>query len=123
MKFLTDQDVYAITGRLLGGLGHDVVTAAQLGLAQAEDAELLRIAQEQGRIFVTRDRDFGGLVFVQGGGAGVIFLRMLPATQNAVHAELERVLTLYSEPELQGSFVVVEPGRHRLRRLTAGQGP
>ena len=123
MKFLTDQDVYAITGRFLSGLGHDVVTAAQLGLAQAEDAELLRIAQEQGRIFVTRDRDFGGLVFVQGGGAGVIFLRMLPVTQNAVHAELERVLALYSEPELQGSFVVVEPGRHRLRRLAAGQGP
>jgi predicted nuclease of predicted toxin-antitoxin system len=123
MKFLTDQDVYAATCRFLSGLGHDVVTAAQLGLAQAEDAELLRIAQEQGRIFVTRDRDFGGLVFVQGGGQGVIYLRMLPATQNAVHAALERVLTLYSEQELQGSFVVIEPARHRIRRLAAGQGP
>ena len=84
MKFLTDQDVYATTVRFLSGLGHDVVTAAQLGLAQAADAELLRVAQEQGRIFVTRDRDFGGLVFVQGGGAGVIYLRMMPSTQNAV---------------------------------------
>ena len=67
MRFLTDQDVYAITNRFLSGLGHDVVTAAQLGLAQAEDLELLRVAQDQGRIFVTRDRDFGGLVFVLGG--------------------------------------------------------
>src|SRR5207244_891967 len=123
MKFLTDQDVYATTGRFLSALGHDVVTAAQLGLAQGEDAELLRVAHEQGRIFVTRDRDFGGLVFVQGGGAGVVYLRMLPSTQNAVHAELERALTLYSEQELQGSFVVIEPGRHRIRRLAAGQGP
>jgi len=63
--------------------------------------ELLRVAEEQVRIFVTRDRDFGGLVFVRGSGAGVIYLRMLPSILNAVHAELERVLTLYSEQELQ----------------------
>jgi predicted nuclease of predicted toxin-antitoxin system len=77
MKFLADQDVYAITVAILSGLGHDVVSAAQLGLAQAEDGELLRVAREQGRIFVTRDRDFGALVFVQGTGRGVIYLRML----------------------------------------------
>jgi predicted nuclease of predicted toxin-antitoxin system len=123
MKFLTDQDIYAATVRFLSGLGHDVVTAAQLGLAQAEDAELLRIAGEHSRIFVTRDRDFGGLVFVQGGGTGVIYLRLLPSTQHVVHAELERVLTLYSEQDLQGSFVVVEPARHRIRKLASGQGP
>jgi predicted nuclease of predicted toxin-antitoxin system len=123
MKFLTDQDVYAATNRFLSGLGHDVVTATQLGLRQAADADLLQAAQAQGRILVTRDRDFGGLVFVQGGGAGVIYLRMTPSTQNPVHAELERVLTLYSEQELQGSFVVVEPGRHRIRRLPPGPGP
>ncbi len=123
MKFLTDQDVYAATVSFLSGLGHDVATAAQLGLAQADDAELLRVAGEQGRLFVTRDRDFGSLVFVQGSGPGVIYLRMLPPTQGAVHAEFERVLTLYSEQELQESFLVIEPGRHRIRKLTPGQGP
>jgi predicted nuclease of predicted toxin-antitoxin system len=64
MKFLADQDVYAITIAFLSGLGHEVVRAAQLGLAQAKDAELLRVAHEQGGILVTRDRDFGALVFV-----------------------------------------------------------
>ena len=123
MKFLADQDVYAITIVFLSGLGHDVVRAAQLGLAQAGDAELLRVAHEHGRIFVTRDRDFGALVFVQGSGPGVIYLRVLPATQNAVHTEFERVLTLYSEQELRASFVVIEPGRHRIRKLGPGPGP
>ncbi len=117
MKFLADQGVYALTLAFLSGLGHDVAAAAQLGLAQADDARLLRVAQEQERIVVTRDRDFGALVFVQGSGPGVIYLRMLPSTQDAVHAELERVLTLYSEQKLQASFVVVEPGRHRIRKL------
>ena len=123
MKFLADQDVYATTIGFLSGLGHDVVPAAQLGMAQAEDAELLRVAHEQGRIFVTRDRDFGALVFVQGSGPGVIYLRMLQSTQNAVHAKFERVLTLYSEQELQASFVVIEPGRHRIRKLGPSPGP
>jgi predicted nuclease of predicted toxin-antitoxin system len=72
---------------------------------------------------VTRDRDFGALVFVQGSGPGVIYLRILPSTQDAVHAEFERVLTLYSEVELQESFVVIEPGRHRIRKLGSGPGP
>ena len=123
MKFLADQDVYAITIAFLNGLGHDVVCAAQLGLAQAEDTELLRVAHEQERIFVTRDRDFGALVFVQGGGPGIIYLRILPSTQNAVHAQLERVLMSYSETALQSSFVVIEPGRHRIRKLGPGSGP
>src|SRR5262249_27023306 len=123
MKFLADQDVYATTIRFLSGLGHDVVTASQLGLAQATDAELLRVAHEQGRIVITRDRDFGGLVFVQGSGPGLIYLRILPSTQVSVHAELERVLTLYTEQELQASFVVVEPGRHRIRKPAGPSGP
>jgi len=59
MKFLLDQDVYAVTARFLSDLGHDVVPVAQVGLSQADDQDLLRMAQEQGRIFVTRDRDFG----------------------------------------------------------------
>lgn len=123
MKFLADQDVYATTIGFLSDLGHEVVPVAQLGLAQAADAELLRIAHEHGRIFVTRDRDFGGLVFVQGRGPGAIYLRILPSTQNVVHTELERVLTLYTEQELQKSFVVIEPGRHRIRKLGQSQGP
>jgi hypothetical protein len=32
-------------------------------------------------------------------------------------------LSLYSERELQDSFVVIEPGRHRIRKLSPGTGP
>ena|ERR1700722_12788889 len=102
-------------------VGHDVLSAAQLGLATAEDAELLRIAHEQGRILITRDRDYSVLVFVEGSGSGVIYLRILPTTQNVVHTELQRALTLYSEEDLKAAFLVVEPGRHRIRRLPPGQ--
>jgi predicted nuclease of predicted toxin-antitoxin system len=122
MKFLLDQDVYASTARFLSGLGHEVVPVAQIGLSQADDEELLKIAQAQGRIFVTRDRDFGGLVFVKALGAGVLYLRMLPATQTSVHKELEKVLALYSEEEIHKAFVIIEPDGRRFRRLPAKEG-
>ena len=119
MKFLLDQDVYAITAGFLRSLGHDIITAYQLGLAQAEDTELLNEAQRQGRIMVTRDRDYGGLVFVAQRSSAVIYLRITPATISAVHNELAQILTRYPETELLHAFVVVEPGRHRIRRLPA----
>lgn len=117
MRFLLDHDVYAITARYFVTLGHDVRTVAQLGLAEADDEELLSVAKEQDRLLVTRDRDFGNLVFVRALGRGVIYLRILPSTRASVHEELARVLTIHSEEDLKRAFVVVEPGRHRLRRI------
>jgi predicted nuclease of predicted toxin-antitoxin system len=93
-------------------------STADLGASRAADEELLSIAQEQERLFMTRDRDFGGLVFVRALGAGIIYLRILPSTINAVHAERARVLQSYSEEDLHKAFVVVEPGRHRFRRIS-----
>ena len=117
MRFLLDQDVYAATTRHLTGLGHDVVRVSEVGLSRATDEELLEVAGAQDRLFVTRDRDFGRIVFLNRQRGAVLYLRVLPATQDAVHAELAEVLQLYGEPELARAFVVVEPGGHRIRRL------
>jgi predicted nuclease of predicted toxin-antitoxin system len=116
MRFLLDQDVYASTARFLKELGHDVLLVGELGLGRAEDEELLTVAQDQRRIFVTRDRDFGHLVFVRRLGAGVLYLRILPSNRNAVHSELDKVIRIYAEEELAKTFVVIEPAGHRMRR-------
>jgi predicted nuclease of predicted toxin-antitoxin system len=118
VRFLLDHDVYAVTCRFLSDLGHDVVRASDIGLAQATDNTLLQSAIQNLRILVTRDRDFGNLVFVQRIAAGVIYLRIQPLTLDAVHRELDRALSLYNETELLSAFVVVEPSRHRFRRVT-----
>ena len=47
MRFLLDQDVYAVTARFLLELGHDVLCAAAAGLSAAEDAVLLGTARQQ----------------------------------------------------------------------------
>ena len=88
MKLLLDQDVYEVTARLLSRLGHAVMRAGDLGLSRAEDVELLKVARDRDCILVTRDRDFGYLVLDD------------------------------QEPEkLKRCFVVVEPGRYRIRKL------
>lgn len=83
MNLLLDQDVYAITARHLRAQGHNVMTASDLGRSRASEEALLSIAHQQGRLFVTRDRDLGGLVFVRAYGAGVIYLRSGPLIVHA----------------------------------------
>jgi len=117
VKLLLDQDVYALTERFLREQGYDVITASELGLSRAADIDLLKTAGEQGRVFVTRDRNYGNLVFVHSAGSGVIYLWILPSTIDDVHAELKKVLETYSEAELATSFVVVEKNRHCIRKI------
>ena len=90
MRFLLDQDVYFATSQYLLELSHDVTSASDLGLSRASDRELLMVAKEQERILFTRDRDFGNLVFVEGIAAGVIYLRLNPASLEAARAERAR---------------------------------
>ena len=99
MKLLTDQDVYAVT--VTRNNNHDVATASEKGLSQASDIVLLQTAAQDGRILVTRDRDFGALIFTQSVHAGVIYLRIQPNAMRATHNELLRVLNQYDEVNLQ----------------------
>ena len=64
MRFLADQDIYKITIDNLKNRGHDLLTAKELGLQQASDENLLKRAQVEKRLLLTRDKGFGGLVFL-----------------------------------------------------------
>jgi predicted nuclease of predicted toxin-antitoxin system len=123
MKLLLDHDVYAVTARWLASQGHDVVTANTAGLASASDREVLAAARRDARVLVTRDRDYGSLVFLEGRSGGVVYLRISPATLDAVHDELATVFQRYTPDLLAHSFVVVEPGRHRVRRSPGERRP
>ena len=118
MRFLADHDVYQITVNALIGWGHDVVTAKQLGMSRASDRDLLKKAKQTGRVFITRDKDFGALVFLEAQlSQGVILLRIVPIAVEQVHDQLQRFLKEYTELELHGLFCVVEKNRYRVRRL------
>lgn len=118
MRLLVDQDVYHFTILWLRQEGHNVVTARELGMHRAEDEALLRKAQELDRLFLTRDKDFGALVFLKAASSkGVIFLRITPTDFEDVHQQLQRLLREHTEEYLKQCYCVVEPHRYRLRSL------
>ncbi|MFQ5862589.1 MAG: DUF5615 family PIN-like protein [Candidatus Brocadiales bacterium] len=118
MKVLTDHDVYKITVDFLKRNGHDVVTAKELGLQESSDKELLEKAKAADRLLVTRDKDFGAMVFLRKELCpGVIYLKVAPPTVNEVHKELQNIFGKYAEKELKTVLCVVEPHRYRIRRI------
>lgn len=119
MRLLIDQDVYRVTIYQLKEWGHDVVTAKELGMQRAADEDLLRKARELDRLLITRDKNFGTLVFLKEElSSGVILLRVIPVTVEEVHWQLRRLLGEHSEEELKHFFCVVEATRRRIRRLS-----
>jgi len=118
MKFLSDQDVYQITVDRLKEWGHDVVTAKELSLNRATDEELLDVSKKINRILITRDKDFGALIFLKKKKSTcIILLRVTPKTVEKVHNKLKTLLLEQDEKELKHSFCVVERDRYRIRHL------
>ncbi len=116
MRFLADENV---SRHVLDGLragGHDVVLVYEL-MPGGSDEAVIKIAQEQDRIIITEDTDFGELVIRrQLAVAGVVLLEL---DRLSVEAEARRVsasVALLAD-KLVGNLVVIEPGRIRMRPL------
>jgi predicted nuclease of predicted toxin-antitoxin system len=77
MLFLADEHIPYTSIRILQDAGHDVLGVSK-DCPSLEDLEILRLADSEGRIVITCDRDFGELIYNQGTqfGSGVIFFRI-----------------------------------------------
>jgi predicted nuclease of predicted toxin-antitoxin system len=100
-------------------LGHEVITAKELGMHKSSDEDLLNATRKANRLLITRDKDFGALLFLkEKKSTGVILLRIKPKQIEKVHCELRRLFQEQSENILKTSFCVVEPTRYRIRHLS-----
>ena len=116
MRIFADQDVYRTTVDFLRSAGQQVRLASEVGLKRASDEELLRFAAKEELVLLTRDKGFGALVsFIEWNHEGVILLRIEPGTVNAVHEELRKFLQIHGTEPVRDRFIVIEPGRHRVR--------
>jgi predicted nuclease of predicted toxin-antitoxin system len=116
MKFLLDQSTDARIITFLAKLGHDTTRIGADYPGGIPDEQVLAIANNEGRILITDDRDFGELVIRSGlAHAGVIYLRLGNyADLEAKQERLRYVLTHYADKLDQ--FLVVTPHRVRLHR-------
>lgn len=117
-KFLADENIPALTVRLLSQHGIEIVELTKFGKG-LEDENVLELAFAQDRVLITFDKDFGELAYRYGvSSKGVILLRFVPRSPEDV---AEVILNLVSrEIELQDSFTVVE--RHRIRNMSYPNG-
>ncbi len=114
MKFLADEGVDGSVVAGLRKLGFDVfyVVEQQRSL---DDSVLLRIANDENRILITRDKDFGELVYrLNQSHAGVILLR-LEGYDTVQRGEI--VCRHVSEhlQQLSKAFTVIQKGAIRIR--------
>jgi predicted nuclease of predicted toxin-antitoxin system len=119
VRFLVDQNRSPLLAELLRQSGHDAVYTEDIGLERAEDDEVLRIAQEQDRIVVSGDADFGALLaLAHESKPSVILFRQRSRRHASQQAALlvEHLDTIATDLET-GAIVVITDDRIRIRRL------
>jgi predicted nuclease of predicted toxin-antitoxin system len=115
MKFLLDENTELRIATFLQHAGHDVTSIVEHYPRSLPDREVLAIAQAEGRVLITSDRDFGELIFRRHHPhAGVIYFRLpLESTVEDKMALLQRLLQTHADQLDQ--FLVVTPRRIRVR--------
>jgi predicted nuclease of predicted toxin-antitoxin system len=113
LKFLADESVEREI--VVALRSHFDVTYVTEFMQSAADDAVLRRANDEGRILITLDKDFGELVFrLQQLHGGVILCRVqsLPIREAALL--VEETIRKYGE-SLQTAFTVIQPNNIRIR--------
>lgn len=114
MKFLVDEDIGFGVIKPLRSLGFDIKSILETKRG-SDDSEVLSLANNEERIVITADKDFGELVFAQKlAHKGVILLRPKRDSSKNKLELLKKLLEQYQE-ELEGAFTVVTESKVRIR--------
>ncbi len=121
MRFLADMGVSQQVVDWLRASGHEAVHLRDEGLQTLTDELIFQKAHEEQRIVLTFDLDFGEILAVSGGQiVSVVLFRLRNTRTDFVIHRLNEVLVDSGRELLQGAIVVVDDGRHRVRKLPIG---
>lgn len=115
MKFLADEGVDRSIVNALRELHHNVYYVIEETRSLSDD-ELLAIAANEKRILLTRDKDFGELVYRLGKQhTGVILIRLEGYTTE-IRSQMVSMIIEKHQHELIDAFTVVQPKVVRIRK-------
>jgi len=121
MRFLADMGVSPRVVEWLRANGHDAAHLRDEGLHRLPNGEIFQKAAREGRIVLTFDLDFGEIVAASGSQiVSVILFRLRNTRTDFVILRLNDVLIRSNVELAAGAVVIVEDGRHRVRRLPIG---
>lgn len=116
MRFLLDENLPRSAARILRDAGHEVVAVVDSPLRGEKDPELLRVCNDEDRVFITLDV---GIRLTSGAlNTGAVLLRP-PKEFGASDVEelLRGMITSGVLERLSGRITVLSPGRVRTRPL------
>ena len=116
IKFLADENCDFLVVRTLRSAEYDVLSVAE-SFPSASDQQVLRHAAKEKRILLTEDKDFGEWVFAHGEDVSGVILIRFPANARRQLGEDIKVLVDIHGLQLMRNFVVLEPGRARIRKI------
>ena len=115
MKFLADENVDAQIVTALRGAGHEVVYVAEL-VPGISDEHVLELANREGCLLLTEDKDFGELVFrMRRQSQGVILIRLAGISSQEKVEIVGAIIKAHSD-ELHHSYSVIKRNGVRIRR-------
>jgi len=118
MYFIADENIDRQIVERLRHDGHDVQSVAEMAPGISDD-EVLNLASRKSAVLLTADRDFGELVFRQQRIMGGVILVRLAGLSPSIKAAILSVAISQHISELPDAFVVVTPGRIRIRHRIA----